>query len=614
MITVKVNSKEIDVPVDIKIDIKVENPLFAATFINEGYSYAFSLPRTPKNIARIKGENSTFDLFFKGNLVFRAYIVSFSNNSSSIDVNVITEGKYFRKQCELLRLEELDLKIVEICEEDDHPADKIEKWQDYMQATLSIPKLKQTHVFPMITSKGYNNFDEPAESGDENHIFEYGERLINRNIFGEYKLNFQTSLALGDRNWITTVAPCLKLPYLLNRICSKFGLNIRINQLENIQEYLDDFVFNNYVLDKLEYIGPSSYNVHGTEIDERNHVPDANLYSILEHLNETFGAYFVVKGNQIDIFVEKNVINRKPIDFTKFAEESFDTNPQEALGNNFTYEIEEELADFYKTFDVNSDPNDPTYIYPLETRNFPFSKITNNENALKSIPMITSMFGAENGFPQSNGEYLDFSASATPWTNYGWGQIFSRAFSPYYLKSDLYENDAVIFDKIFFGCFRGVYPGSQPYFDEITGEYTPAGNTYFDHPYTYSFKVGGFLGQTLSPEIEVQHVFGQSSVYQNYDDNCFDLYKITKQALLSRSTVKTKLITIPLYKLLQQLEFKDCKHVYQQKNESFIGLVKSYSFTLSNKGLSSVKPDYVVRNTNTSGEFGTDWNNDFDLE
>lgn len=615
MITAKVNGKFIDLDPDMKIQMKVENPLFAQTFINEGYSYSFSIPPTQKNKLLIKKEESFFDLFFMGVFMFRAVILSFSKNIESIEVNLITEGKYFRKKCEEIKLSELDLEVVQICEETDAPLDKIEKWQNYMQATLSVPKLEQTHVFPMITSKGYNNFDEDAEPGDVNTVFEWGERLANRNIFGEYKLNYETSLSLGDKNWITTVAPCLKVPYLLKKIFQKFNIRVRKNELESIEEYTDMFIFNNYVLDFLEIDGANSFNTHGTEISEINHVTNTNLYSLLQMLNEVFDAYFVLDKNQIDIYTSKSKLKGKPVNYSKFVSETYDNDPQEGVGNNFSYEIDENLINSYRTFDVDSDPNDPTFIFTHEVRNYPYSKLTNNENQFTATPMITFCFGSLNGFPRTNPEYNIHVANTTEfWKNYGWGQIFSRANSPFYLKSDEYENEAEIFEKIYFGCFRGIYDSVQPFFNETTGIYEPAGNVTFDHPFTYSFKVGGFLGQTVSTEIDIKHVFGKSSVYISENDNCLDLYKKPKLSLLYKSTINTKLAYFPFFKVIQLLKWDDIKHVIQQKNESFQGFSKSYSFTLTNQGISATEVEYVVRNKDLKGEFNDDFGNDFNIE
>jgi hypothetical protein len=618
MITVKVNGKFIDLDPEIKIQMKVENPLFSASFINEGYSYSFSLPRTEKNKLLLKKQEATFDVFVKGIWMFRSYIVSFSDNSDTIDVNVITEGKYFRKKCEEIKFAELDLQVVQICDETDVPAIKISKWEAYMQSTLSIPKLEQTHVFPHITSPFGYDLEEDVEPGEYNSVFEWGEKLLNRNIFGEYKLGYQTPLALGNKQWITSVAPCLKANYLLNKILDKFGLKVRVNELKNIPEFVDLFIFNNYVLDKLEEFGPTTqYNVHGTEINEQNHVTNTNLYSLLQLLNEVFDAYFVIEKTQIDILISKNRIKSKPNNETKFFSDIYNKDKSIVIsGSNFSYEIDDTLNIYYRTFDMDGDPNvSGNFIYPYNTRNYPNSKLTNSENQLTATPINTFCFGAFNGMPRTNAEYIDqIGNTAELWKNYAYGQIFSRANSPFRYKSDLYENDAEIFDKIYFGCFRGIYDSVQPFFNETTGIYEPAGNVTFDHPFTYSFKVGGFLGQTVSTEIDIKHVFGFSSVYINEDDNCFDYYKKDKLALLYNSENNTKLAQFPFFKLLKLLKWDDIKHVIQQKNESFQGFAKSYSFTLSNQGISATEVEYVVRNKDLKGEFNDDFGNDYNIE
>ena len=612
MITIKINGKEADIFSDMKIPMKLENPLFVDTFINEGYSYSFSLPKSPRNKLLLIKNNVQIDVFYKGVFMFKSFIREIKENNNDFSLNIINEGKDYKQKFQDLKLNQLNLDSYIICEESDDPIIKTIKWSTHMENVLLIEKAKRTHVFPPMFSNGYSEYNTDIT----NILFQDYGGMINRYfVTGEYLLNFQVPNSISPYSWITTVAPCPTGNYILNKILEYFGLKIRKNELLNVPEFLELYQFNNYVLDKIETSGSFNYNVHGLGFDLKNHVSDVSCYDFLAMLNELYNCKFNIENSIVDIVLSKNEITKKSIDVSKYASENFIDEKLETPGKSFSYTFPEDQAARYRNlvFD-NGNVLEREFIYPFETLKFPFSITSNEEIELNHLPLPTACFPTNNGFPITYDEAIDFLGSSNPGLEVrGFGMWNVGAFVPYFLKSDLVENDSEIFSNLQIGYFRDKQETFKPGFDEF-GNPDPLLNELVPIPYAYSFKETFLYDLIPGPQNDLNYSFPNADIYYSGPKSCFSFYSKPIEKLIYKSTIKTKLVAFPFFELKKQIRFKEFKHTIQQKKQSFTGYVKTIYFTLTNQGISPAEVDYIVPFKGVKGEWNDDWNEDYTIE
>jgi hypothetical protein len=77
------------------------------------------------------------------------------------------------------------------------------------------------------------------------------------------------------------------------------------------------------------------------------------------------------------------------------------------------------------------------------------------------------------------------------------------------------------------------------------------------------------------------------------------------------SITRTKILKLSLAQLLQLKRWERTKHYISQKNQSFKGIVKELTFTVTNKGISPASVSYYVASSSKRGEFSDDYTNDF---
>jgi hypothetical protein len=620
MISIKINGQFADLFKGMKIPLKFENPVFSEDFINGAYSYSWNLPLTEKNKRLIKPKNNEIILLFKGIQLFSGYIVDFYDDGKILIINIINDAKKLKEELEFQKLSYLDLEEIEVIPTATAVDVKMGLWAIHINDNLESDPNQGSHKFPMIKTFGYNNFTE-TESEKQNEMFEFGGRTINRHGLGFFQGNFPVAktFAGGRMNWITTIAPCPRVEYLLTEIFKKFGFKLRKNQLVAIPEFLQMVLFNNYVLDRLEESNTDSTKYINTFADSynlSNHVPNNNLYSLFLLLNEVFDAYFVFDNKFVDIFIVKDSLKIKPINLSKYASEIKTNDNSDKTGFVLDYSDEELIKEkiIVSFEDVIGFGTVFQYLYPYLKIDYPSNRSSNKTTSITAIPLITITIGNETGYITNQTDYENYKTSdpQEPWTLLGYAQNEYWARSSSYIKSDVLTPEVEIFEKLYFMCYRGVSEGFLPAFD-VDGNYTPDDNTNPNTSKTSNFKNPIWINEeTESFDFDTNESFGKSSVYLNGPDNAFDSYKKPKLNLLYNSTIKTKILYFPLFKLLELLKWKEFRHVIQQKKESFIGYAKSYSFVLTDEGISPTECEYIVKNEST-GEFNDDFNDDFNI-
>lgn len=616
MIQIKINSEYLDINKETKISFKFINPFFSENFINESYSYSFLIKNNIKNKRILSRKNKSIDVLFSNILFCQGEILSVYEEEDNLNVNFRSKAKVLKENFEAKMLNELELDSFTINEASEDPFDKVQNWKNHIDTVLAEDSKTGSHKFPMIKSWGYNNFED-TNSEETNTLFEFQGRVANRHGLGSFQPNFPVTNSFldGKKNWITTVAPCPRTEYLLNKIFDLFKIRIRNNELKNIPEFLQMFIWNNYVLDKVE---PDSfgnyYNTHSDEFDLKNHVPKNNLFSILNLLNEVFDAVFVFENNYVDILIFSNAIKNKELDLSKYATELYSNE----VNNNTAFIINypDELISNQKILESYTDINDFNsfnYLFTHKELYFGKNKLNPILKTLEAYPLQTITIGNETGYILTQASYEVYIALPTPepTTLVGFGQNEYYAFSPYYLKSDEYENDAEIFENIYFGLYRGLSNGFKPYFDE-DGIYDPIGNTYPLTSKTCNFKNPIWINEDFEEkDFDTNEILGLSSVFINGPDSSFDKYKSQKVQILLNSDIKKKIFYFPIHIVLELIKFKRIRHIFKLKNESFKGYIKTISFVLTNEGISASEIEYYVKKNESFGEFSDDYSDDF---
>ena len=209
------------------------------------------------------------------------------------------------------------------------------------------------------------------------------------------------------------------------------------------------------------------------------------------------------------------------------------------------------------------------------------------------IPMVSRIELNLTGYPRTYTEFLKIDHPSEYSDVYAYFQLQSylylgltdKLISDEYLDND---EDLNISSKINTGLYRGVFTGFNP---DVSGG---GAHTYPEVPFFNNMKQYYMIIDEVPPTIiPINYDFGTTSLYYNGDNNLFDEHIEPKFKAKYKSNIKTKLLYLPLFELLDLLKWKKPIHVIQQKNESFKGLIKTISFTLSNEGLSPTEIEYL---------------------
>jgi hypothetical protein len=593
MITIKIDNRIIDIDPDLAITFNWMNPLFSEDGINEGYSYSFTLPLTARNNMVIDKNKISQEVlvYFKGILLEKGRTLKVKSNQDSIEVNLILGGTNFKKDLEKINMNNLDYERIEICDSEDSPTEKINKWISHMETSIFSPEGKK-YFFPYILTGKYF---EDSEEESENTMFASTGGLINPFIMGQVRRNFAVpSDYESEKEWALTVAPCPTIKYLLTYVLKYFEYKLKKNDLDSIPEYSDLFVFNNYVKDKFETEGLDTYNTHGEYIDIVDHVPNCSVWNLFKLLNELYDTYFVVYDKSINIYTSKQQLSKPYEDFSKYVLDGFNDEESSVENIKTSYPIAEEEYLAFKNPLATERPFSPQY-FPEE--NFNFNDLTLTHEALKCRYEISRI-----GFADDFYTYI-----STPVESklgfYEYQAVFFQNTPP---KSDEYTNDVEKFDMFKVGYFRGVRQTVEwPQGD-------PEPSAPFDHAFAYSFKELMFFGQNNGIDLGIDYSFGNAAIYINGEDNSFDYYKTQKLKLITgNSKTRVKILKLSLAQLLQLKRWERTKHYISQKNQSFKGIVKELTFTVTNKGISPASVSYYVASSSKRGEFSDDYTNDF---
>ncbi len=372
-------------------------------------------------------------------------------------------------------------------------------------------------------------------------------------------------------NWQTTVSPCLKVKHLFEKSLEFLKLNVDSSILNSINEYQELIYFSGKVQDLRQDENGYQYNVHGQYLDLNDFKPVNKLIDIFKTLRTLFGISFDLVNNKLTI--QRIAINTKAADLSKFCLPDYTYEELDSKALLFGYGLGEES---WKYLD---------FINGFATDKFQDKTIgiSTNDAVIEEVnylPMI--------------------SQNSKPTTLH----------VPFLAKSKAYnENDWIASETLNVGLYRGNYlidftigsDGINP-----PAEFTEERLICYNSNSIQSNNV-----QYFGEFINYVGAFGTTSIYFNDEDSHLDIYAKFMNLVKIYNRQIEKNLNLPFQNILEIMKWKQPIHTIQQRNMSFVGIVKELKFTLSKSNVSPVTITYLSNKKVGSGDYNSDFNVDF---
>lgn len=374
-------------------------------------------------------------------------------------------------------------------------------------------------------------------------------------------------------NWQTSVSPCLKIETLFVNVAEKINLQVDYSAISSIPEFYQLIYFSGKTLDERIDDDGKQFNVHGQFLNLNDFKPTNKAIDIFKTLRTLFGISYDFVNNKL---VLKNIqINAKTVDVSKFCLPDF--------------KIEE--------IEVNS----LRYSYALGTEGWKYLDFINGAAADK----FTDATIGNIQLPATDQEvnYLPMiSQNGKPTTLH----------VPFLAKSKAYnENDWIASETLNIGLFRGNFLidftiGSDGINPPI--EFTEQRLICYNSNSILSNNV-----QYYGEFINYAGKFGTCSIYFNDEDSHLSIYaKFMNLVKLYNQSIE-KNLALPFHNILEIMKWKQPIHTIQQRNMSFVGIVKELKFTLGKSSISPTTITYLSNKKIASGDYNADYNIDFNL-
>jgi hypothetical protein len=596
MLRITVNGKDVDTSDDIAIEMNVTNPLFSESGFDELYSYGFSIPNTPRNKSIIKQDKSiSVRILFGNHLItegvgyvktkFNSYSIDFKNQS--IDLKQVLEK---------IQLKSLPLETVVVCDPGDAPSVKGTKWKDHMtQTTITDLPSVGSHKFPFIRA-----WDDTAEIGmfaemtEKNPPYTF---YVNAFWNGEYVKNPGYPMAYNDSRpaWITTASPCIRIQYLFDVLIAYLNIKVEEDQLKDVPEFQQMVHYSLLALDKIEDNGLLNFNIFANEFDLAKFIPEKNGTDLFALANELFGVYYSYRNGKLQIRLKKNILSSKPVDFSKYCNPEYNIDQKEKKTISLDYEIDHDAIDLMNNtiwdYAVNVLPLPPEILTKHDIR-----YIGNNEKTdeilVSYIPMLSRVFIVDRIYGPLYSDIV-VEEEATCMDLY----IPFAQTSSYYDDQDFRASDAGS-QTWLLGLIRGNYD-----------LYNTTHATWNSRPvWSNSKKIDSSYNDQ-----GIDYSLGTCSIYLNDASSHVDVYLKRYLEHLRLADEITKIVYLPLHKILEIMSWKEPNHIIKQRNLSFKGTVKEVNFTLYKSSISPVEITYSVVDQAALGDYNDDYNIDFSI-
>lgn len=586
MLRISIESYDMDVPEDIKVDMKLLNPIFSESGYDESFSYSFNLPKTAKNSAvvrRLKTKNAKIRIVFN-NFKVEEGIAVIKTNMDNFSVAMKNDALDARQQMDNLSLEDLDLDVIPIAEVTDDAMTIIGKWHDHMvQTTITDDETIGSHKFPFI--QPYYNHDQDDTVWSRNLFHGNNALFINSYNLGTFESNTGYDQAVyPGPNWVTTISPCIRIAYLLEKILAKKGLITTKNELLDIPEYLQMIHFSKLVMDltKTEWHDGNEYlyNIHGYEIDLNKFVPKTTASVVFKILDDLFGTMVKIKNGSISIELKRSYLKGKWVDMSKWCNPEYEIEGSEGKNIKLIYPIDYNQ----KRYDSKN-----YWSYTVDSTLGLFVWVDFVKHATRTI-------GKEAESDERELNYIPLNCIFD--YNYATDKRRSRFATPdgfisSYFDPETYNSG----DQFFLGLIRGKYPMKEVSSFPL--------RLVFENSHTFP---------DIAATEEHEYSFGSCSIFASDPTSHVDVYLKEFFDYVRKSKTISKTLYLPLHRILELRNWKESKHIIKQRNLSFKGVVKEVNFTLYKNAISPCTIHYAVVNEETSGDFSGDYNDDFTIE
>lgn len=186
-----------------------------------------------------------------------------------------------------------------------------------------------THCFPMLKWDGFY--------GDKNHQWAVNYGVTNNCIDGTLLENLTMAPDDEDLRWWNTVVPCVRIPYILNKIAEALGDYVWDGAVWDDADFQSIVHVSNLSLDLYRedlYSDLNRYkkNVFKPEIILNNHVPDITAAELINTLCNTFSLRLQSAEGVLSFMRSRTPMTIKPLELTNRIGKTYQIEPNTVRG------------------------------------------------------------------------------------------------------------------------------------------------------------------------------------------------------------------------------------------------------------------------------------------
>lgn len=558
---IRVGNNDLDVG-DISINLKFTNPLFSDKIFSDGYSLGFDLDITPNNASilfnadrlddRIIGTEHNVTVYAEGVLMFNAVMTVKSINRNKINCFLNSVGLATAKKLERINLRDLNLEKHDVCEDSDTPEDRWDKWANRLQAQWQLVINKRpfdqiTHYFPPIHA--------PLAYDGENN---WWCNMINHYWHAEslqfLKHKVKSDVYSEKPGWGTTLSPCPNFVYVFKKALEKVGITLDENYLMALDEIQNMFIFSNEVMDDIYQYAGNYQNTFGFSYHLADFLPDMKAIALPLALKQLFGAVIYEQDNRMRVVSSNDLIKQSSEDWTKYVNSTFQKKLDQTNNHKVEWTLNDDsyttiYEDQFEAYEINVEALETVtsqikVARPLATRPNPNGTIWGAELA-DNIYRVTLEDEPNEDFYE-NPPSLGHNAPVRS------------------IESDQSPDD--IIEQLLLGVYRG-HDIEVP-----------------DYP--------SFVNQS---EVDGSN-YGEFALLLNGDDGLGENWLKELINYINGGSPIEVALSLPIHKVAELARFHKIKKAFYFDKGRVEGIIKEFSFSISNKGISPVKAQFIINN------------------
>lgn len=616
-VSILMNKKQMDIG---KISIPFEYicPLFSENKFNSFYTFNHTLPATAKNKSvlmhsnRFDTDNSyqyDYQLVIDGFVLIDA-LAKATVHDDGINITVVSRGIEFVKKAEQRSIRDFDFGYVEVASKDDSYGVRILKWRDHMiDVNLTQSPNEGSHKFPQIFTAGYD-----GNYGKENYPHYKHKHVVNPMADGTFPMNIvfpKTEMkTYDDQWWFYTIAPCIRIQYVLEKLMQYYGFTLKDIELLNEPEFQQMVAFNGAVLDDVVDLGGALINSHGLGFSIADFLPETSVLDFFTMIYEITGYSFNVQKGEIRFIDSKPLLLKKPSDYSKWyiEDSSFDVVDYQAIKVNYSEEKENENLKLQMPV-----WNMPISALDLATNEYlpnPDPSHTgintnvdevNTERTLIHYPLKCT-FGMTFGYMEDMTAFIQEEAGGfDPARRHGCYEYMPAFVYPYGIQN---VNDASE-KKIASSWYIGVIRGSHT---TINAPNPSTINGYPNSIWPYNYATTTWDDRNIS--VAFNHDFG-NSIYLTSERGTWQRF-MKNISMLDNADRITRKAQMPLHVLINVTKFEDIKHILRDRRGNRIGFLEKVSGQITEKGIGEIELTYrVPKVVLSNGDFNDDFSGDY---